>query len=91
MRPEQAVQLLVEEYGRATKKFKPFNSAHEGYAVMLEEMDELKTEVWKRPAKRDPAQMRNEAAQVGAMALRFLIDLCEVTEGSDELRLSLLP
>jgi len=84
MKSEQAVRLIIEEYGRAVKAETPFNSAHEGYAVMLEEMDELKSEIWKKPAKRYPAHMRIEATQVGAMALRFLIDLCEAEEDGNE-------
>ena len=32
---------IVKEYKSAAKKFSKFNSAHEGYAVLLEEVDEL--------------------------------------------------
>jgi hypothetical protein len=54
-----------------------FNSAHEGYAVLLEEFDELWDEVKKNPTKRDPAAMRKEAIQVAAMAIRFAAECCE--------------
>ena len=65
-----------EEYDSASRRYPPFNSAHEGYAVILEEMDELWLEVKKSPRKREPEKMRAEAIQVAAMALRFLVDCC---------------
>ena len=54
-------------------------SAHEGYAVLLEEVDELWDEVKKNPSKyahRDK-DMRKEAIQIAAMAIRFVLDVCE--------------
>jgi hypothetical protein len=71
---ETAMREVAAEFDAASAQHSSFNSAHEGFAVMLEEMDELKLEVWKR--HRDPAAMRAEAVQVAAMALRFLVDLC---------------
>jgi len=65
---------IYEEYQRAIKKFLPFNSAHEGKAVIEEELDELWDEIKRK--KRDNKQMKKEAIQVGAMALRFLVDIC---------------
>jgi len=62
---------LRDEMLRAIKKHGDFNSAHEGYAVILEEMDELWDEVKKK--KPSPKRMRAEALQVGAMALKFML------------------
>jgi hypothetical protein len=74
----QKVMLdVADELGRALNKFEGFNSGHEGYAVILEELDELKEEVWKNKKTRDPAKMRAEAIQVAAMALRFVLDVCD--------------
>lgn len=70
-------KVILEEYIRASQKFPPFHSAHEGLAVIYEEFDELKTEVWKNRRSRDMEQMRYEAVQLGAMALRFVLDICE--------------
>ena len=38
---EKAIKEIIKEYDRATKSFTSFNSTHEGYAVILEELDEL--------------------------------------------------
>ena len=63
----------VAELERAIDLFPPMHSAHEGYAVLLEEMGELWAEVTlKNPSKH---RMRQEAKQVAAMALRFMIDV----------------
>ena len=67
---------ILKEYGIAEQKYPEFNSPHEGYAVLLEEVDELWDEV-KRYKDKGPEDehfesMKIEAAQVGAMALKFL-------------------
>lgn len=72
------VELIKAEYRGATKKFENFHNAHEGYAVLLEEVDEL----WRAVKLNQLTSVRNkmmkdEAIQVGAMAIRFLIDVCE--------------
>ena len=54
------------------EKWPGFHSAHEGYAVLLEEVDELKAHVWMRPSLRDVDAMRKEAIQVAVMAIRFI-------------------
>jgi hypothetical protein len=61
----------------ASTKFRPFNSAHEGYGVLLEEVDELWEEVKVKQSRRDKEKMRAEAIQVAAMALRFVVDVCD--------------
>lgn len=70
---------LAEEAGRelrrAQEKHGPMHGAHEGYAVILEELDELWDEV--KAQKPDVAKMRKEALQVAAMALRFIHDVCD--------------
>jgi hypothetical protein len=73
---------ILEEWDFARNKFGPFNSTHEGFAVLWEEFDELKAEVWKN-SKKHPTRdqdMRKEAIQVAAMALRFLTDCCPKKE-----------
>ena len=67
-----------KEVTRAMSLHSPFNSAHEGYAVILEELDELKEEVWKKRSERDRGAMREEAIQIAAMAIRFAVEICEI-------------
>jgi NTP pyrophosphatase (non-canonical NTP hydrolase) len=50
-------------------------NAHEAYAVLLEEVDELWDEVKKNSKTRDPIKMREEAIQVAAMAVRMIVDV----------------
>jgi hypothetical protein len=90
--PEYAYRLNLArvsvglEVDMASAKFPAFNSSHEGFAVLKEEVDELWDEVKKNP-KKDPlatspedgearrrAKMRAEAVQVAAMAIRFITD-----------------
>lgn len=74
---EKIIQDVLAELVRATQGNAPMHSAHEGYAVILEELDELKAHVWSNPKRRDHAAMREEAVQVAAMALRFIFDVCD--------------
>ena len=73
---EEAANEIYREYLSASGKFAAFNSAHEGWAVIREEVDELWDEVKKKKAKQSLLEMRKEARQIGAMALRFMIDIC---------------
>lgn len=77
-RRDAALALVRGELTEAAKNFHLHSSAHESYAVLLEEMDELKAEVWKRQDQRDYEALAKEAVQVAAMALRFLTDICFV-------------
>jgi hypothetical protein len=62
---------LAAECECAMAKFASFNSAHEGYAVILEELDEAWTEI-----KRNNVELAiEEMVQVGAMALRFVVEM----------------
>jgi len=69
MKEKQALKLIAKELTRARTKFANFHNAHEGYAVIKEELDELWDDI---KSNRNPTK---EAVQVGAMALRFLVDL----------------
>lgn len=70
-----AIHLIIEEYGFATSVNGPFHSAHEGFGVIYEEFDELKAEVWKKAKDRTGDALIKESKQVGAMAMRFLVDI----------------
>jgi len=78
MKKSDALEAIVDEYAKARMVFTPMASSHEGYAVILEELDELWDEV--KGNKRDRAAykeaMKKEAIQVAAMALAFLVEVC---------------
>ena len=73
MKQDEAFDIVKEELEQATTRYGQFNSSHEGYAVILEELDEL----WDEIKGNNNTLLRKEAKQVAAMAIRFLIDICE--------------
>jgi hypothetical protein len=72
---------VKEEMDRATRKFpRPFHSNHEGYAVVEEEFLEFQDECFHG----NPIARYNEAKQLAAMAIRYMVDLYEhPTKGED--------
>ncbi len=77
MNRQDRVKLVMDEieaeYWRIKQKYNDLNNPHEGYACLLEQCDELWTEVCRH--KRNNAQMRAEAIEVAAVAMRFVLDL----------------
>lgn len=71
------------ELQAAQRSYPPMHSAHEGWAVIREELDELWAEVRVKDDHRDVAKMRREAVQVAAMAVRFILDVCVCVVGTD--------
>ncbi len=75
---EPGLRDVLAEIGtqlqKAQAKHAPMHGPHEGYAVILEELDELWEEV--RAQKQYKEKMRHEALHVAAMAARFVIDVC---------------
>jgi len=72
---------VIEELKNACAKWPAFNSAHEGYAILLEEVDELWEHIKTNQNKRDIGAMRGEAIQIAAMAMRFALDICNERRG----------
>ncbi len=70
----EVVMDAVAELQYARSLHPAYHSGHEGYAVILEELDELWEEVRKR--HQDKVAMRREAIQVAATALRCAVDVC---------------
>ncbi len=60
----------------ARLRYRPMASAHEGWAVLREEVDELWDEVKKKPSQRNVQDMYEELVQVAAMAQRMAEDIC---------------
>jgi hypothetical protein len=72
-RAHDALTAVGLELRSAMRKFPTFASAHEGKAVIEEELDEM----WDAIKANDVGHAREEAVQVAAMAVRFLVDIPE--------------
>lgn len=69
---------VFAELAVATAKFPPMRSGHEGWAILLEEVDELNEAMdimWDQIKADDLDAAMAEARQVAAMALRFVHDM----------------
>lgn len=75
VRRVMAKSLVMNELSRA-QVWPAMNSAHEGYSVLAEEVDELWDHIKVKQGNRNIPEMTYEAVQVAAMALRFIIDVC---------------
>lgn len=79
---DAAARDALDEVRRAKSMWPGnFNTAHEGYAILAEEVDELWGHVKTNQKRRDLAAMRKEAIQVAAMALRFAAECCDEATG----------
>ena len=88
MHTKVASDVLKELQG-AMKVNPLFTSPHHGYAIILEELDELWDEVKKKRSECDMKNMRAEAVQVAAMAMKFIMSMDnewkpESSKGSEE-------
>jgi len=63
---------ISAEFQRA-KKYPPFNSTHEAYAVIKEELDEFWDEVKKSKDAKLTPEMGKELIQVAAMCIKALM------------------
>lgn len=66
---------VAQELENARSKFPDIASLHEGYAIILEETDELWEQIRLKANKRDHDAMRKELVQIAAMAMRTAEDL----------------
>lgn len=71
-----AITMVFHELTAAVERYGPQCSAHEGYAILLEEVDELWDEIKKNDKLRSKTKMLAEAKQIAAMAIRFMVDVC---------------
>lgn len=71
--PTRFAADVVAELARARRKHpEPINSTHEGFAVLMEEFEEVKADVFHGA---DRAALRAELVQVAAVAQRMAEDL----------------
>ncbi len=73
-RLERVLVDVREELISAAQIHTQFHSRHEGYAVILEELDELWDNI---KANNHGRAERAEAIQVAAMAVRYILDLLD--------------
>jgi len=73
---EKIIKQIISEYESASGKYPKFNSTHEGYAVIQEEVDELWDLVKSNKGINGGSEFRSECIQIAAMAIRFIKDLC---------------
>lgn len=88
----ESIEMIRKELASIPDKYqKPFNSAHEGYAVLLEEVREIEHVVFfgEKEAKQEAVKnadkidykiihktrLREEAVQIAAMAIRIIQEL----------------
>lgn len=71
--------LVKQELSTARQVHYPIRSLHEGFAVLLEEVDELWQEIKKKYSRFNREHVLEEAVQVGAMAQRLAED-CSLLE-----------
>jgi len=68
------VRDILDELDRADESYEPINSIHEGYAVILDELDAFWQEVRRPTRNGDVQQMRTELIQTAAMCVRTIRD-----------------
>lgn len=64
---------VYNEFNRTNAIYPHFHSYHEGYAVILEELDEMWDEIKKK--RNDPRRIYEETVQVSAMCLKLIISM----------------
>lgn len=69
------LDLVRAEFREATSRFGPYASSHEGYAVILEELDELWDEIKDNKNPGTLLRQTQEAIQVATTAIRFVYDV----------------
>lgn len=72
---DRIFESVETEIYSSTILHKPFNSSHEGYAVLLEELDEVWEEIKKSKNYTLSKEAKQELIQVAAVAMRMINEL----------------
>jgi hypothetical protein len=72
---------VEHELDKARHHHKPIHSLHEGYAVILEELEEVKAEIFKKSPSR--AAVYHELLQTAAMCQRTAEDVLSPIKGGE--------
>lgn len=70
MSAKKYLNQIYDELNRATRRYGPMTSPHEAYGIIKEEVDEM----WDEIKQNNYLRARDEALQVAAMCVRFLVD-----------------
>ncbi len=71
-----AIEEVVEELLEANKNFPDFRSRHEGIAIIEEEFLEFRdAAMWPHKLKPGDDDAYEEAKQLAAVALRYMVDI----------------
>lgn len=73
---DEVLQKIKKELLKANEKHPPFNSAPEGYAVLLEEVDEM----WDDIKQNLYQHSVTECVQVGAMAVKYILSIQDLID-----------
>lgn len=68
---QEIIKDVMDEISFAEKKYSPYRSSYEGYAIIKEEVDEL----WEEVKRKDKnyARQYTEAKHIACTAIRFMI------------------
>lgn len=69
------IETILKEAEQAREKYGPFNSTHEIYGVLMEEVEEFWYHVKNRPEQTNKEAMIHELMQVASIAYRGIIEL----------------
>lgn len=69
------MEQIKKEAEKACRKFGHFNSTHELYGVLIEEVDEFYELVRQKPNPEKAQRMIEELTQVAAVAYRGILEL----------------
>ena len=72
---EMVLRAIMLELETAEKSFPALNSLHEGYAVILEELDEAWDEIKVKQKNRSRVMIERELIQTAAMCVRTIVDV----------------
>lgn len=78
--PSLVLEAVARELARGQSNYPAFHSQHEGAAVIKEEYDELWDAIKASKSLDARGTTAIEAMQVAAMAVRFIVDLCDEAE-----------
>ncbi len=75
---QEILKEIIKEIESARNKYPCFHSNHEGYAVLLEEVEELWDYIKESKSIKADDKMKKECIQIAAMSIRFIEDLYEI-------------